>query len=211
MLISDSLRLVFVHVPKTGGDSIDKLLREQIPDHRKQPGGRHPSLGKIVEREPQLASYWSFALVRNPWARMVSWWSMIDKWNRAYGPASGKPQVAQGGMRDGNKMWRQVAEYADFTEFILRGTDEIARLRTPQGAYLRDGDREVDHIGRTETLAADIALVQDHLGLPRLEVPHHNQSGSRGHWRDFYTPDARDRIAQAYAPDIQRWGYSFDD
>lgn len=210
MLISDHHRFVFIHVPKTGGDSIDKMLRAHVPDVRKQKMTRHAPYGDILALEPDIADYWSFAMVRNPWARMVSWWSMIDKWNHAWGPASGKPQIKRGGMKDGNKMWRRVAEFADFEEFILRGTDEIPRLAMPQIDYLLAPGRRVDFIGRTESLAADVAHALQEIGLPEAPLPHRNKSLSTGHWRDHYTPATRDRIARIYAPDCEEWGYTYD-
>lgn len=208
MLISDAHRFVFVHVPKTGGDSIDKLLRQQVPDARKLHGTRHAGLDSILDREPALAAYWSFGLVRNPWARMVSWWSMIDKWNHAWGPASGKPQVTRGGMKDGNQMWRKVATYDGFEEFVLRGTAEIPRLAKPQVAYLTAGERRVDFVGRTERLAEEVAAVQRHLGLPDVPVPHHNRSGG-GHYVDYYSPASRRRVEEVYAADLAEFGYTF--
>lgn len=210
MIISDEHRFVFVHVPKTGGDSIDKLLREQVGDVRKQQGTRHATYRRILDTEPALADYWSFGVVRNPWARMVSWWAMIDKWNHAWGPASGKPQVARGGMKDGNKMWRRVAEYAGFEEFCVRGTEEFPRLAMPQLAYLLDGPRAVDFVGRTETLAADVAHAQREIGLPEVPVPHHNRSGG-GRYTDYYSPTSRARIAEVYARDVEELGYRYGD
>lgn len=208
MLISDHHRFVFIHVPKTGGDSIDKMLRAHVPDVRKQKMTRHAPYGDILALEPDIADYWSFAMVRNPWARMVSWWSMIDKWNHAWGPASGKPQIKRGGMKDGNKMWRRVAEFADFDEFILRGTDEIPRLAMPQIDYLLAPGRRVDFIGRTESLAADMATIQRELGLPVSEIPRRNTT-SHGSYRDYYSPAARDRVADVYARDLEAFGYEF--
>lgn len=216
MLISDARRMLFVHVPKTGGMSIEDVFKQGCPDARKKRPeqesiGRHITYGQILEREPQAVDYWSFGFVRNPWARMVSWWSMIDKWNHAYGPASGKPQVRVGKMRDGNEMWRTVAAYeGGFDEFVMRGVHELPRIGIPQITYLRapDHGREVDFVGRTEQLAADLAVVQRRLGLPVDEVPHHNQSG-HGSYRDFYTPTTRDKVAEVYAEDISLFGYEF--
>lgn len=211
MLISDSLSMVFVHVPKTGGDSLDKLLRAQVDDVRKQDGTRHAPYRRILANEPALSGYYSFGMVRNPWARMVSWYSMIDKWNHAYGPASGKPQVKRGGMKDGNAMWRKVATYEDFREFVLRGTEEIPRIATPQLDYLVAPGRTVDHVGRTETLREDVLTIQRRLGLPEVEAPHHNKSGATRHWREFYDDTTRARIADVYAKDCSEWGYRFTD
>ena len=113
MLISDARRALFVHVPKTGGVSVGVAFERCCPDARsKAPGvrpplGRHAPYERILRAAPQAVDYWSFGFVRNPWARMVSWYSMIVAWDRKHGPSSGKPQdVKVGTMRDGNDMWR---------------------------------------------------------------------------------------------------------
>ena len=170
MLISDSGRALFVHVPKTGGVSVGVAFTRCCPDARsKAPGvtpplGRHAPYARILRAEPQVADYWSFAFVRNPWARMVSWWSMIHDWDVEHGPASGKPQGAEATRMRGNEMWRAAAAYSGFEEFVLRGTEELPRVGRPQVDYVRAGDREVDFIGRTETFAEDLAEVERRLG-----------------------------------------------
>ncbi|WP_374458204.1 sulfotransferase family 2 domain-containing protein [Nocardioides sp.] len=123
----------------------------------KPPLGRHAPYARILRAEPDVADYWSFAFVRNPWARMVSWWSMVDDWNRAWGPASGKPP---GEKMRGNDMWRAASTYSGFEEFVLRGTEELPRVGRPQVHYLRAPGREVDFVGRTENFVDDLQLVE---------------------------------------------------
>jgi hypothetical protein len=209
VLISDDRRMLFVHIPKTGGSSVEQLLREACPDARTVGRQRHARLQRILRHEPGLADYFSFGFVRNPWSRMVSWYSMIDTWNHRWGPASGRPQEGQwGSTRDGNPLWRAVAAYADFEEFVLRGTAEHDRLAMPQVDYLVADDRRVDFVGRTEHLAEDITTLQHELDLPAIELPHRNARSS-GSWRDYYTPRARDRVAEVYAKDVAEFGYHF--
>jgi hypothetical protein len=209
VLISDERRMLFVHIPKTGGSSVEQLLREACPDARTVGRQRHARLQRILRHEPGLADYFSFGFVRNPWSRMVSWYSMIDTWNHRWGPASGRPQEGQwGSTRDGNPLWRAVAAYADFEEFVLRGTAEHDRLAMPQVDYLVADDRRVDFVGRTEHLAEDITTLHHELDLPAIELPHRNARSS-GSWRDYYTPRARDRVAEVYAKDVAEFGYHF--
>ena len=211
MLISDSQKVLFVHVPKTGGVSVEETVKEACPDARKaRPAlGRHATLGKILKHEPQVLDYWTFGFVRNPWARMVSWYSMISQWDRRHGPASGKPQdVRHGSMRDGNDMWRAAAAYSGFEEFVLRGTDELPRVGRPQVDYLRAPDREVDFVGRTESFAEDLAEVERRLGGEPERVPHRNKS-PHGSYRDYYTDATQAKVAEVYAADLDAFGYTF--
>ena len=207
MLICDTHRVLFVHVPKTGGVSAEGMMRRACPDARKQVeprGGRHAPLDRILDSEPELASYWSFGFVRNPWARLVSWWSMIDSWNRR---VAADPEAVRS---RGNDMWRAARQYADFEEFILRGTEELPRMRRPQLRYLQAPglDREVDFIGRTETFADDLQVIQRRLGMEPIPPAHRNRS-SHGHYRDYFTHASRTRVAEVYAEDIDRFGYAF--
>ena len=175
----------------------------------KPPLGRHAPYERILRAEPQTADYWSFAFVRNPWARMVSWWSMIQDWDREWGPSSGRPQETAEKMR-GNDMWRAAAAYSGFEEFVLRGTVELPRVGRPQVDYLRAPalGREVDFVGRTERFAEDLQEVERRLGGEPTRVPHRNKS-PHGSYRDYYSPAARDAVADVYAADLEAFGYTF--
>ncbi|GAA1918662.1 sulfotransferase family 2 domain-containing protein [Nocardioides hwasunensis] len=213
MLISDTRQVLFVHVPKTGGVSIEQTVEAACPDARKgeAPLGRHATLGRILKHEPQAVGHWTFGFVRNPWARMVSWYSMISQWDRRHGPSSGKPQdVFHGSMRDGNDMWRAAAAYSGFDEFVMRGTEELPRVGTPQIRYLRAPKfgREVDFIGRTENFVADLQKVQVQLGL-EPSVPVHKNKSRHGTYHDYFTDETRKKIAEVYAEDIDLFGYTY--
>ena len=53
MRISDSKRVVFVHLPKTGGASLEAVL-DAIPDARGPMNRRHDTLMQILWTEPEL-------------------------------------------------------------------------------------------------------------------------------------------------------------
>lgn len=71
MLVSDKLRLIFVHVPKTGGNSIIEAMREATDDIRTI-GRWHITAVGGRGAFPEWHTYTSFAFVRNPWDRTVS-------------------------------------------------------------------------------------------------------------------------------------------
>lgn len=207
MLICDTHRVVFVHVPKTGGVSAEGMMRRACPDARKQVvprRGRHAPLERILASEPELTAYWSFGFVRNPWARMVSWYAMIESWNRRVRSGATPARSL------GNDMWRAAGEYSGFEEFVLRGTEELPRVARPQLDYLRapGHGREVDFIGRTEHFAEGLRVVQERLGMDPVPPVHRNRS-SHGHYRDYYTEASRRRVAEVFAEDIDRFGYTY--
>jgi hypothetical protein len=200
--------VLFVHVPKTGGSSIDRLFDTQVPDARKVAGRqRHAPYNRLLNAEPQLADYWSFGFVRNPWARMVSWWAMLGGvFERA---EAGEPKALEK-LRRHPEVWLTEGEYRhDFARFVLEGTDAISKVGRPQLTTLTAAGRTVDFIGRLESFDRDIPLVRERLGLtPDVGLPHVNRS-KHSSYRDYYDDVTRKRVAQVFAKDIDAFGYTF--
>jgi hypothetical protein len=205
VIICDSRRFVFVHVQKTGGSTITKMIVSQLPDEEYRSNAkRHSPLAKILAKEPELTDYYVFGFVRDPWDRMVSWWNMIDAWKNRYRKRGISFEEKQ------NSFFRRCAAYETFDEFVLRGTAEIPRVRRPQVRYLRTRGRRADFIGRAENFAEDARAALDRVGLDSSSLLHHN----RGHqdprtYRDYYTDATRRRVEELFAPDIREFGYRF--
>jgi Sulfotransferase family len=221
MVISDSARLLFVHVQKTGGSTIHNRLTDVLPDARRCDGlDRHATLGQMLRKEPELHSYWTFGMVRNPWARMLSWYRMIERFRDT-------PHKSGGWKVDRrNKFMRDAAKSCpDFEAFVLHGMDKFSRLRTPQAQYLTTKVRRADLVGRQETLEADLRAVFARFELPwepldsvnidrkrpTYRTPERQTSlGQEDYrYRSDYTDEMRRRVETAFARDIELFGYSF--
>lgn len=208
MRVSDSRRVLFVHVPKTGGSSIDKIFDTEVADSRRVEGRqRHAPYRRLLDAEPDLADYWSFGFVRNPWARMVSWWTMVGK---VFANAEAGHPGALAKLRNHPEVWLAEGEYRDdFDRFVLEGTETLPKVGRPQLRTLSAAGRRVDFVGRLETFDQDVAVVRERLGLPPVEaVPHVNRS-KHGHYRDYYNDTTRARVATVFARDIEAFGYEF--
>jgi Sulfotransferase family len=211
MRVSDARRVLFVHIPKTGGSTIDWIFDNEVPDSRRVKGSkRHATYQRIVNRQPEIADYWSAGFVRNPWARMVSWWSMgNDVLARA---DAGKPHALRN-VHGHPHVWEPFARYrGDFRAFVLDGTRTVERFGRPQLEWLtlRNG-RSTDFIGRVESFIDDVNTVRERLGLePMPEQPRRNQS-EHAHYSDYYDDETRQRVGEVFARDIEAFGYSFDD
>ena len=210
MVISDAQRFLFVHVQKTGGSTIDRRLDEFLPDTRSvRRLDRHATLGKILRAEPGLASYWTVGFVRNPFARLLSWYRMVERLeSRAKQGKRGAEQFFVG-----ESFIKKVAEsYPDFESFILKGTEEWPRLRTPQLHYLTTKGRRADLIGRQESLEADLRAIFARLDLPWTPLAAAdsvNVDRKRVDYREFYTDPMRRRVESLFARDLAAFDYSF--
>lgn len=207
MVISDAHRFLFVHVQKTGGSTIDNRLEDVLPDARTSPGvPRHATLGTILQAEPGLASYWTVGFVRNPFARLVSWWRMVKRLEEL--AAGGGTKAQRFFERD--SFIKAVAEsYPDFESFVIQGSKDHRRLRTPQLKYLTSGTRHADYIGRQETLEQDLRAMFSRLDLPWEPITSYNLDPDRPDYRDYYTPAARQHAEQVFARDLTAFDYSF--
>ncbi len=209
-MVSHEARVLFVHVQKTGGMTIDAHLRAALPDAtgvNTGGGGRHVRLGRVLRAHPDLAHYWIFGFVRNPWARLLSWHSMILR--REEAAAAGDAEAARRIER--NALWHTVLrDHRDFESFVLRGLGELPTLDWPQVSYLQSKHRIADFIGRQESFDADLRAVCARLGLePPTEVARTNAAPEPTDYRDAYTPAARDKVAEVFARDLQAFGYEF--
>jgi hypothetical protein len=209
MRVSDSSRVLFVHVPKSAGSTIDRMFEKEVVDQRTVPGrARHAPYARLVQAEPELADYWSFGFVRNPWCRLVSWWSMLVD---IFEKADAGHQLAIDRIARFPEVWQTEGEYRhDFSRFVLEATEMLPKLGRPQVVTLSGRGGLVDFVGRVENYDHDLAIVREKLGLPKLErVPRHNKS-KHGHYSEYYTPETRKKVEEIYGRDIEAFGYTFE-
>ncbi len=214
MPISHSRRGLFVHVPKTGGTSVEVALGMHGPwqdenrdilyglvrseDLLERRFGsaflQHLTIHELREVVTADAAnpYFSFSFVRNPWDRMVSVYHRTDPHLRAHARGLG---VELAGL--------------SFPEFLAR-TEGLrhAHLRD-QADYICDdsGRTVVDFVGRFETLAADFKTVCNRLQT-EAALPHVNVSTHEG-YRSYYDEASRALVERRFLRDVDLFGYRF--
>ena len=216
MIISRGRRYVFVHIPKTGGTALtlalearamkDDLILGDTPKARARKGrlkgisaaGRlwkHSTLADIDGLIPrdELAGFFCFTLVRNPWDRLVSYYHwLLDQ-------SFDHPAV-------------HLAKAHDFSTFLNRPETVAAQQNWPARAYMTDaaGNLRADLFVRLENLNAEIAPLQAHLGFSITPLAPHNASQRARDYRSYYSDTDAALISHICAPDIAQFGYSFD-
>ena len=158
--------VVFVHVPKTGGASILQIcLRHgiRILDHDLR-NPNHLSLAHYREQNPDIHS---FAIVRNPWDRVVSAYHFLKN----------------GGIKseDRDDAERFVRPYSSFTQFVCQAFENGDILEQihfrPQYKWISDDSGLiVDMVGNFEKLQLYSSRWFKLLGLPNYKLPHVNKS-----------------------------------
>jgi chondroitin 4-sulfotransferase 11 len=209
VFVSDSANLVFVHIQKTGGSTVDTLLRENVPDIY-MVGAKHGFAIQGINEVKGWDERFKFAFVRNPWARLASWYNMMTRaqeWERS----KGQPEnVVQ------NKLWHYVRDNSStFEDFVYNCTDEV---EVAEGVYYSfaynqldyvtddNGNLLVDFIGRFENLEKDVREVFERVGIKLASIPHLNRSSHR-HYSTFYTPETEMIVRERFKKDIEYFGY----
>lgn len=214
MIRSEKGKFIFVHVQKNAGMSFEAILKQNFSDCEHWHGRHEHALTGIGEiGRAEWDDCYSFALVRNPWDRMVSWYSMIQ---RNYKRLPWYRRISKKPFR--SPFWNQVIQQSnDFESFLHNCTEEVfdrGALKSfafNQIDYLTDerGEIAVSFVGRFENLVTDTAVIFDRLGIPADSLPHRNISQHR-HYSSYYNRETRELIEQRFHRDIEAFEYQFE-
>ncbi|WP_294956225.1 sulfotransferase family 2 domain-containing protein [Sulfurovum sp.] len=204
MLLSQEKRFLFIHIQKTGGTSITKMFKEEIKDLKSYRNPHSP----LSAMEKRYEAYYKAAFVRNPYDRILSWYTMIDNMRKQLSPE----QMDQ----HKNKVQREVMLNADsFTGFVLNCEYVTSRsgwlpFHKNQIDYLsnENGEVAIDFIGRFEHLADDVEKLRKRLGLSHVHLPHVNRSKHHA-YQSYYTEETKQIIAKRFERDLEYFKYQF--
>lgn len=202
MPISDPLKVIFFHNPKSGGTTIEQLLDMKGPDmfiSRKYLPNEVYSLEHLPYTEMQkrinpevFDTYFKFTVVRDPWDRVVSTYC----WNQR-----------------GYKTFEEFVDfidrlYTDYNAETLSSYPEFNKKYCshlfPQ--YIYTG-KDVT-VYRYEHFNHDVTSLLQQLNIQK-SIPRENKS-SHKHYAAYYTERTRNIIGKVYAEDIFRFGYKFE-
>lgn len=187
-----------VHIPKTAGVTIRNVLGIEHLDKWMHIKPDHPRY------QPYWNKYFTFTFVRNPWDRLVSCYFFSFK----------KPT----GQAFNHKIYQ---ERPDFHTFVMKWLtkdriNDVQRFQ-PQVRWIVNPNTgkewRYDFIGKVENLQHDLIWIINkcsfnHSGLkkiPTLNITNHHD------FREYYDYDTYAKVAELYAEDVQRFGYSFEE
>ncbi|WP_100655931.1 sulfotransferase family 2 domain-containing protein [Alteromonas flava] len=210
MLLSINHSLLFVHIQKTAGTSLTRFLKQEICDLEAFLRPHDPLRFAQEKMGAEFERYTKVGFVRNPFDRLVSWYSMITESGRLLSDYEMQKNPGY------NKIWQTVlSQSSTFEEFIFNCSDATDRsgwkpFLYNQTDYLKtaDGNIGADFIGRFENLSRDVERLCKIKGLTLVSLPHINKS-SHTDYRKYYSEEMRTIIEERFAEDLEYFGYEF--
>ena len=200
-MISKSKKFIFIHVPKTGGNSIQNILLNYSDDYiivkEKTNEGlieRFEISGKIfgIHKHSTGAEYrrlwnskvygdyndyYKFGVIRNPWERLISLYftKNADRagWNRGGFISLIKNKPLQ---------WRPMSDFLSNA-----GLNKIIKF---------------------ENINDEFAEVCSGFNIASVKLPHLNKT-NRGHYTEYYDQELLDIVYKYYRDDINNFNYKF--
>jgi hypothetical protein len=202
-MISLQKRFLFVHIPKTAGNSIQSILQDYSEDElvalRSEQDGverfglrnpkhnikKHSTLAeyRAALGDAQFGDLYKFTCVRNPWDRMVSYY---------FTPTQ---KAAVWDRKKFRKVISKALSVADYLQLDRREEDPFSN---------------VDYVMRFENLAEDFRTVCGTLGISPATLPQYNRS-SREHYSKYYDDELREFVRARFVAEIERFGYTFEE
>jgi chondroitin 4-sulfotransferase 11 len=185
--------LVFIHIPKNGGTSVTRWLRDNL--NAEKAGIKHGSMQHI---ELERADYPTFAVVRNPWERLVSLYH--------FDGVKCKSKIDKGkGKGDYVNQYNNYLKGFDYwLEHGLSYTSNWFTYANNQSDWMPTNPT---YLLRFENLLDDFKQIQEYTNC---FVPlGHENSTKHKHYTEYYTDATRDLVAELYAQDIARFDYKF--
>ena len=179
-MIIDEHKAIFIHIPKNAGNSIVKCFSwPEVSYFHPQ----HDTVYDIKKKFPELYQKWKkFAVVRNPYDRMVSWY-FFHKEN---------PEHLLEKERVNNISFN---EWIKKNKFSHRGHKWLYK---PQHTWVDD----TVNILKFENLNNDInSFLNTKLELPRLTKT------NREHYLLYYDKDSLNIVYNKYKEDFKKYNY----
>jgi chondroitin 4-sulfotransferase 11 len=203
-MVSDEHKCIFVHLRRTGGNSIELALggivlldkngektstwdnnlhRGHNVPHKLDYRGHymHDTAMAIKKQYPaRFEKFVKFSIVRNPWDQMISLYLRLNA---------------------------QDPEAVNFKQFL--NTYNVPAGTVPEySLFDEQGICMMDEIGRFENLTDDYIKICSNLGIDSDPLSNTNSS-SKKHYSEYYDSESEDLVSRLFCKDISYFGYKF--
>jgi len=182
--MEEEVKRLFIHIPKNGGTSVQKEMTTLSFGHYRW---------RDVPRDIRYI-YQSFAVIRNPWARMVSRYVM---------------GIPTSNTNDHGTTWNTFEEFLETRHLWTdkQWNDPIRSWNTQYDYVCDENDIVRCDILRLEFIDNELS---PYLNLNTPYIVRENGGDYTRNYRDYYNEQTIQIVADWYAKDIDYWGFDFD-
>ena len=202
-MLSTKHNFLFIHIPKTGGNAIQKALLPYSDDQMVFTNDMHDGIDRFEIRsqavnihkhssledyrsqldKPTFEELFKISCVRNPWDRCVSFFFSPHR-----GPVD----------------W-SVEEFTEFIKSTVKPHAHFLKTSTEATNYFEN----IDFYIRFEQMAEDFRALCKKLQIDNLQLSHINKSNREGYQKYYQCQQTIDLVADIFQDEIQRFQYTF--
>ena len=193
-MINHKNKFIFVHIPKTGGTSIEYFFTNETETSCKH----FMPLDWIKHYPKEWNNYFKFSSVRNPWDKVVSQWTMEKQ-------------------RYGNSFKKTFKEFVKYPQgFPLQ--PQLWFLSEPRivkdqeiKKYIKEN---YNFIIKFENLDSDFKKLCNLIDIsyqPLLQKYHSQDVRKSRPYQEYYDTETKDIVSRIYDIDIEYFGYEFEE
>ena len=196
-------KLVFIHLPKNAGTSVNFWLKTYLDGEKK--GITH---GGIQHLPDDWKDATSFCIVRNPWDRALSFWSFLKS------KLARKLARAVDGSQEQQDLQLELALVkSGFENWIYEGGLEYPK-KTDKKRWFKYGFNQVEwiptdptYILKYEKLDKHFKKIQEFTGVYE-RLGKSNQSKHQI-YKQYYNSQLKNHVGDLFSIDIERFNYDF--
>ena len=188
MIIKD-YKTIFVHIPKNAGTSIETFFKKDTYTFDERMFNRHDTIKEIrwklecndkFKKSKEYNKWKKFAIVRNPYDRMVSWYFFYNIKNLTR-------------HADNTSFYRWVKNPTKFNLF-----EETKYLLKPQYTWIDDTVTILKYENLNEELNN---FFNKEIELPIINKTNHKQ------YLEYYNQESLDVVYEKYKKDFKKFNY----
>jgi len=196
MPINHKHKLLFLHIPKTAGNSIKQFF--SFSNKEISEDNYHGTLDYLVKKYYQYQDYYLFTIVRNPWDRFASafFYAKMDK--SMYHDKDNETKHPD----------YDIVKDLSFNEcvelFYHKKIELVEKHFHPMVKWI-DNDIKIKKIIRFENLHKELKELckESNLCLNIDSFPIINKSDKKQKYQDIYNKETKQMIAEIYEQDIK--------
>lgn len=207
-MVSHKHKFIFVHVPKTAGNSIQNHLIEYSEDNIKVSEAQaqyNIDSKSYLDRFEIRSSDEKFKIHKHTTLNQY-----YVKWREEYEDIEGYFKF--GVIRN---PWDRAISY-----YFWKGHKSFNKRKFMNDLFQRScadyfyvekyKDHKLDYVIRFENLQEGFNTVCDRIGIPQQQLPFANKSKHK-HYTEYYDEETKQIVAKKYARDIDYFEYKFGD